>query len=307
MTIAQSTTDQTGARASTTGAQREPSIESLNSLTAGLIIHRVGQINYGFADEARSFARDLQGYMNVRLNSQATTLVYEEIMGSYGRMHWLVHMKDPSDYGRLLKMVDHDKAFREIYEGDRLPERGGGNWERMFVQGSFRENVMVPQHGFAKQGLDQIEEDRFVPPARHQLERGSKDSLNSSPAGILVVRTVQASYEARDLARYYLYDWLTHVNRAADGALTATLFEEIWGCQDRLHVLLHMRSLDDYRLLFELESRDAGLREMMAKPRITISGQPLGWGRLFQHTSMGDTVLVPLTTEPSPRGAEASQ
>ena len=38
------------------------------------------------------------------------------------------------DYGRLLEMADHDAAFKNIYEGDRLPERGGGNWERMFVQ-----------------------------------------------------------------------------------------------------------------------------------------------------------------------------
>lgn len=275
-------------------AQVEPGNEIITSLSAGLIIHRVGQVNFGFADEARSFARDLQRYMNGRLSSDATTLVYEEVLGNHGRMHWLVHMKTPSDYGRLLQMADHDKAFQEIYQGDRLPERGGGNWERIFAQGSFRENVMAPQHGFAKEALDELDTGRFVPPARHQLRPTGVPPLDSSTAGAIILRTVQARYESRDLARFFLYEWQTCVNKAAPGVVTSAMFEEIWGSQDKLHLILHLRTLDDYERLLQLEIQDAGLKELMARPRVTIGGRPIGWGGLFQDASMTDAVLLPL-------------
>jgi hypothetical protein len=268
----------------------------IHSLSAGLIIHRVGQVAYGFAHEARSFARDLQRYMNAQLRLDATTFVYEEILGQCGRMHWLVHMKTPSDYGRILQLVDHDKAFQEIYQGDRLPERGGGNWERMFVQSSFRENVMVPQHGFAKEAMDELEPGRFVPPARHQIPNVGVAHLDSGTAGAIILRTVQARYESRDLARYYLWEWQTYINKAAGGVITAALFEEIWGSQDKLHLLLHLRSLDDYRRLCQFETQDAGLKELMAKPRVNIGGKPVGWGGLFQDATMVDAVLLPLAS-----------
>jgi hypothetical protein len=268
----------------------------IHSLSAGLIIHRVGQVHYGFAHEARSFARDLQRYMNAQLKSDATTFVYEEVLGQYGRMHWLVHMKTPSDYGQILQMVDHDKAFQEIYQDDRLPERGGGNWERMFVQSSFRENVMVPQHGFAKEAIDELELGRFVPPARHQIPDAGAPLLDSGTAGAIVLRTVQANYESRDLARYFLYEWQTYINKAAPEVITAALFEEIWGTQDKLHVMLHLRSLDDYQRLCQIETQDVGLKELMAKPRLTIGGKPVGWGGLFQDSTMVDAVLLPLAS-----------
>ncbi|WP_332442969.1 DUF6039 family protein [Burkholderia ubonensis] len=105
---------------------------------------------HDYLPEARAFAIQLQNYMNVKLSPDAVTLVYEEVFGRHGKMHWLVHMKTPSDYGRLLDLVDHDKAFQDIYQEDRLPERGGGDWARICVQGSFREHVIVPRHGFAR-------------------------------------------------------------------------------------------------------------------------------------------------------------
>ena len=266
----------------------------INSLTAGLIIHRVGQVNYGFADEARSFARDLQRHMNAQLSSDATTFVYEEALGTQGRMHWLVHMKTPGDYGRLLQMVDHDKTFQKIYQDDRLTERGSGNWERMFAQGSFRENVLVPQHGFALESADELEPGRFVPPGGHQIPREIEPRIDSGTAGAIVLRTIRAKYEWRDLARCFLYDWQGYVNKAAVGSVTSVLFEEIWGVQDTLYLILHLRSLDDYRTLCELEAKDAGLKELLRKPRVSIAGAPAGWGAMFQEASMTDRVLLPL-------------
>ncbi|MDY7792745.1 DUF6039 family protein [Burkholderia ubonensis] len=66
-------------------------------------------------------------------------------------------------------LVDHDKAFQDSYQEDRLPERGGGDCERIFVQGSFREHVIVPRHGFAREAMDELDPRSFLPPARHQI------------------------------------------------------------------------------------------------------------------------------------------
>ena len=269
-------------------------IEIIHSLSAGLIIHRVGCVNYGYDQEARSFARDLQCYMNSQLSSDATTFLYEEALGGYGRMHWLVHMKTPSDYGRLLQMVDHDKAFQEIHQSDRLPERGGGNWERMFVQSSFSETVMVPQHGFAKEGMDELKPGRFVPPARHQLPEQAAPFLDSSSAGAIVIRTLQAKYESRDLARFYLHEWQGYINNAVPGIITSAQFEQIWGTQDKLHMMLHLKTFDDYQQLCRLEMEDERLKELMNKPKVIIGGEEIGWGGLFENTSINDVILLPM-------------
>lgn len=266
----------------------------LHSLNSGIIIHRVAQVNYDYLGEARTFARELQGYMNGKLTPDATVLVYEEVLGHHGRMHWLLHMKTPADYGRLLHLVDHDKAFQEIYQGDRLPERGGGNWERIFVQGSFHEHVIVPQHGFAREAMDQMEPGRFLPPARHQIGEANAPMFDSAHCGALVLRSVQARYESRDLARFFLSEWQSYVNNALGGLVTVAQFEEMWGAQDRLHLMIHLRDLDTYAHLRRLELEDEGLRALMKKPRVNLNDAPLAWGGLFDTASMIDSVLLPV-------------
>ncbi|GGB95821.1 DUF6039 family protein [Pseudoduganella buxea] len=280
----------------------------LHSLNAGMLIHRVAQVNYDYMAEARSFSLDLQGYMNAKLNPDATVLVYEEILGNQGRMHWLLHMKHPSDYGRLLHLVDHDKAFQDIYQGDRLPQRGGGNWERIFLQGSFREKVMVPQHGLAREALDEIPPGHFLPPARHQISDANVPFLDSANAGAIVLRSFQARYESRDLARYFLNEWQSHVNQRLPGAVTSAQFEEMWGRQDQLHLLIHLRNLDSYAALRQLELTDTGLHALMQKPRVNLAGQDLAWGGLFETGSVHDTVLLPVAPKtPTPSLSQQEQ
>lgn len=271
----------------------------LHSLNAGIIIHRVAQVNYDYLSEARAFAQELQGYMNGRLKPDATVLVYEEVLGNHGKMHWLLHMKTPADYGRLLHLVDHDKAFQEIYQGDRLPERGGGNWERIFAQGSFQERVMVPQHGFAREAMDDMDSGRFLPPARHQIGEANLPFLDSALCGALVLRSIQARYESRDLARFFLSQWQSYVNNALGGLVSVAQFEEMWGTQDRLHLMIHLRDLDAYAHLRRLEIEDEGLRALMKKPRVSLEGADLAWGGLFDPASMVDTVLLPVAPRPA--------
>ncbi|GAB2890507.1 hypothetical protein GCM10027093_26930 [Paraburkholderia jirisanensis] len=278
--------------ASAAQAQLKSHAAVIHSLNAGMVIHREAQVHYDYMNEARTFALELQGYMNSKLTPDATTLVYEEVFGTHGKMHWLVHMKSPADYGRLLNLVDHDKAFQQIYQGDRLPARGGGNWERMFVQGSFREKVIVPQHGFAREAMDELDPHSFLPPARHQIAADNAPFLNSANCGTLVMRTLQARYESRDLARFYLSEWQSYVNRKLGGVATVAQFEEMWGTQDRLHLLIHLRDIEACHALRHLESTDAPLRELMAKPRVELRGEPLAWGGLFETGSMHDTVML---------------
>lgn len=266
----------------------------LHSLNSGIMIHRVAQVNYDYLADARNFALELQRYMNGKLSPDATVLVYEEVLGGHGRMHWLLHMKTPADYGRLLHLVDHDKAFQEIYQGDRLPKRGGGNWERIFVQGSFQEHVMVPQHGFAREAMDELEPDRFLPPARHQISDANAPFLDSAHCGALVLRSIQARYESRDLARFYLSEWQSHVNNALGGSVSVAQFEEMWGTQDRLYLIIHLRDLNAFAQLRQLEIEDKRLHALMQKPRVNINGEDMAWGGLFDTASMVDKVLLPV-------------
>lgn len=268
--------------------------DRLNSMNSALIIHRVGRVNPDFVDEARKFSADLTGYMNGRLNYQIATRLLEEPGAQDPRLHWLVHLKTPADYSQLLNMVDHDKAFRDIYHSDRLPQRGGGNWERMFVQGSFHETVLLPQHGFAWHDVDQGEPNGFIPPALHQIAGPKQDLLHSQNAGAIVIRTFHAMYESRDLARLYLHEWQEIAHRKYSHILTCGQYELIWGYQDRLSLMIHLRSPEDYQTLLQADDADPDIAALNAKPRVNLHGHERTWTALFEAGSPDDIVLRPI-------------
>nr|WP_269764368.1 DUF6039 family protein [Burkholderia ubonensis] len=81
-------------------AQLPDGAAAMHSLNAGMVIHREAQVHHDYLPEARAFAIQLQNDMNMKLCPDAVTLVYEEVFGRHGKMHWLVHMKTPSAYGR---------------------------------------------------------------------------------------------------------------------------------------------------------------------------------------------------------------
>ncbi|MFD8362966.1 DUF6039 family protein [Streptomyces hygroscopicus] len=269
-----------------------PAEELLNSANAGLMIHRVGQISYEFRKEARSFARDLQFFTNKSLHPYATTLLYEELFGVQDRMHWLIHMRAPNDYGRLLEMVDHDSDFQKVSTSDRLSDRGGGNWERMFVEGSFQEKVIVPQHGFTHAD-GQEPGGLFATPARFQTGQSPENMLHSANARVVVHRTGQVRFALRKEGRKFAMEWLARVNERLEGHATVFLYEEQWGKQDRLHWLIHLRTLDDYRRIVELEAEDARLRELLSAQWVPDRHGGGNWGRMFLDGTFQDTVLVP--------------
>ncbi|MEM7160683.1 MAG: DUF6039 family protein [Myxococcota bacterium] len=262
-----------------------PDASILHSANCGLIVHRVGRICEAFRGEARDFARTLQGHVNDALGSTATTLLYDELLGDEHRFHWFVHLRKPNDYVHFIHMSDDDEDVRELVESDRLEHKGGGNWDRMFEEGSFRETIMVPQHGLVPAQVDS--EELFVPAGRHQTTQTDDQLVHSANAAIVVRRTARVRFRFREQGRRLGHRWAEGLNRAHAGDLTALLYEETWGRQDRLHWLIHLRS-------FEC------LERLVRHPGPSLADAPEGnersderWSHMFVDGSFSDTILVP--------------
>ncbi|WP_406207847.1 DUF6039 family protein [Kitasatospora sp. NBC_01560] len=270
-------------------------VPALHSANSGFTVHRTGQLEYGFATEGGEFASDLVRYLNNAQGDLIGTYVFKEVLGVRDRLHWFVHLKSPHDYQRLLKMVDHDREYQDISTLDRLPAKGGGNWERMFMPGTFSERILCPQHGVGHPPEGAVDPAAmFTDPAVYQTSQPADIQLTTATAGAIVLRTAKARYTLRDQARYYGVEWSEYVNTALPGDATAFLYEEIFGHQDTLHWLLHLRSLDVYEKV-EALAGEAGYQELHAKKRVPDTHGGGGWGDLFVPGSMQDTVLVPFT------------
>jgi hypothetical protein len=268
-----------------------PPEKVLHSGNAGLVIYRVGQFHYEFAQEGRGFSVDLLNYMNERQAGIATTFCYEERFGVRDRMHWFVHMKHPNDYRKLLDMVDHDEKIQDITMVDRLPEKGHGNWERIFVEGSIHERILVPQHGL-NYHHDDGSGATYVPPARNQTSQPLDAQLDSANAGAIVVRSACVKYEFREEGRLFAFDWQEHVNRTLPGVATVLLYEENWGRQDRIYWLIHLREQADYDAVTALD-RSPEMAELLAKQRVHESKGGGTWEQLFIPTTIEDRLLLP--------------
>jgi hypothetical protein len=203
----------------------------------------------------------------------------------------MLYLRQPNDYGRLLDLVDHDKKWREIADLDRLPTRGGGGWERMFVEGSIQEAVICPQHGLGHP--DDDAEDTFQPAARYQCTLPFERLLHSGNAALTVHRVGQAAYALREEARLFAYEWAGRVNTALDGRATAFIYEEMWGRQDRIHTLIHLHDLATYQELLTLPATDQPLRELLARDWVPKFKGGGGWEKLFLDGTVTDTLWRP--------------
>lgn len=120
--------------------------ETFNSANAGAIIHRSGQLRYEFRSEGREFARNVVDHINGAQRGIATTFLYEEHFGPQDRLHWLTHMRNMGDYHALCQMGTNDGEFRNIFQREAGGSNGGKDWSRMFVDGSMKDTLLVPQH-----------------------------------------------------------------------------------------------------------------------------------------------------------------
>ncbi|MGV9767018.1 MULTISPECIES: DUF6039 family protein [Micromonospora] len=125
-----------------------PVEDQLNSATCGILMHRTGELRYEFRAEGRAFARALCESWNRALAGHATIYLYEEAFGRSDRIHHFIHLKSLSSYYTLMGVrAMSDPATREVFTRQWIPEeKGGGGWERMFVQSSLSDLSLTPQH-----------------------------------------------------------------------------------------------------------------------------------------------------------------
>jgi hypothetical protein len=122
---------------------------------------------------------------------------------------------------------------------------------------------------------------RVAPPAVHQLGVPATDVLHSVNAGVVVERVAQVRADCHTQARAFVLDLARRVSAEQAGTASMFVFEETFGTRDRLHVLLHLASLESYYPMLRMV--DAAGPE---------HGEAM-WNRLFEAGSVRDTVLLP--------------
>lgn len=290
-----------GSRGSVAGT--EPERGAPDSGDAGFVVHRTGQIKHEYGSEGRRFAVEMCRYLNHRLAGDFSVFAFREVFGQLDRVHWIQHLRNPSDYAVLLDMSDHDRVFRDITERDRLAEenKGSGNWERLFVESSYAEHVLVPQHGLGEraEGAPQVEapEDHrppgyFAEPAYLQTTQPRRIQLTTANAGVVIERTAHCRYAFRSEARWFAEDWARSVNDLMPGRATVYCYEQTFGRQDRIHWLIHLATLADHAELAALARTHASHREVLAARRIPLAKGGGAWGATFVDGSMHDVVMT---------------
>lgn len=281
-----------------------PPEKVLHSANAGVIVERVGQLKNGLRSEGRQFARELAEYMNRTQQGISTVFLYEETFGTKDRIHWFIHMRSLADYDTLVRMGTSDDEFREIIMRNQIPaEKGGGGWDKMFLDATLKETVLLPQfwrmYGTAAgeiPDIDGLKADQSLvglPPARNQCSLAMSDILHSANAGIVVHRTAQLRYEFRSEGREFAREVVESINDRLKGEVTAFLYEEAFGDADRLHWLIHMKSLGSYYALIKMHVVDEDVRNLYFRERIPTERGGGNWSRMFVEGSMVDTALTP--------------
>ncbi|WP_329213081.1 DUF6039 family protein [Streptomyces sp. NBC_01485] len=301
-----------------------PAADTLNSANSGVIVERTGQLRAEFRSEGRQFARDLSEYLNRQYVGIASTFVYEETFGTKDTLHWLLHMRSLEAYEHLVQMGSTDEGWREVMFRNRIPqERGGGSWDRMFLDGGLKETVLIPQ-SFGMYGTADSEPETLVSPdggmewlavptAQHQTSQKPDEVLHSANCGIVMHRTGELKYEFRSEGREFARALTDSWNSSLGGLATIFLYEEAFGLSDRIHWFIHLKQVSTYYNLMGLRARtDPKAREAFTKEWIPKEKGGGGWERMFVQGSLKDMALTPqhwgmYATKASPAGEPADQ
>lgn len=277
--------------------------EILHSGNAGMLVERVGQVRNEHRSEARQFARELAEYISMKQVGVATVFVFEETFGVKDRLHWFIHLKSIDHYETLVQMGDSDEQYRATFAKNWIPqESGGGTWARMFLDGSLRETVLLPQTWgmYGTKAGDSVDSlvvpdgrPLVLPGAAAQTSQPPHKMLNSANAGIVIHRTAQVIYDFRSEARQFAREAAEAINDNLAGEATVLLYEDAFGPMDRIHWLIHMRSLGTYQRLLELHLRDESVRDIFFRDRIPDEKGGGTWARMFVQGSFIDTALTP--------------
>lgn len=291
-------------------AQHQTSLapeQILHSVNCGVIVERTGQLHSEFKSEGRQFARELAEHINTKYAGIATVFLYEETFGTKDRLHWLIHMKSFDDYETMIQMGTADEGWRDIIMRERIPaHKGGGASERLFVDGTLCETVLLPHlSGIYGTSSDSLPDTLVpgdgegparleVPSAQNQTSLPPEEVLNSANCGILMHRTGEVRYEVRNEARQFCRAIAESWNEALKGLASVFLYEEAFGLSDRVHWLIHLKSLSVYYSLMGHRARiDPAAREIFTRQWVPAEKGGGGWERLFVQGSLADTALTP--------------
>ncbi|MFJ3932796.1 DUF6039 family protein [Streptomyces sp. NPDC090029] len=124
-------------------------VESLvTSASSGLLMHRTAQAAHGYRAEARVLARTLAETYNLNAEGRTTVLLFEEAFGQMDRLHFFIHMADVEAYQELMALdaSPDPHAPRASYIQEWIsPERGGGTWDKIILQGTTRDSLLAPR------------------------------------------------------------------------------------------------------------------------------------------------------------------
>ena len=122
-----------------------PPEETLNSVMAGIVIHRRGQLKYRFRAGGREFARSVADIINKHRRGVASVFLYEEAFGRSDRIHWLIHLRDLSVHDSLIDMrAAMTPEVAEVYSRQGIPKEGGsGDWSRTFLDATLEDVALT--------------------------------------------------------------------------------------------------------------------------------------------------------------------
>lgn len=290
-------------------AQHQTSVSPealLTSANAGVIVERTAQLKNGFHSEGRKFARGLAEVINTKQQGVATVFVYEETFGTKDKLHFLIHLSSLQAYETLVQMGTRDDEYRDQLTQEQIDaQKGGGGWDKIFVDGSMHETVLLPQfwgmYGTKVDGdlekQSQVYQQQGpitgLPGAREQVALPADQVLNSGTAGILLHRTAQLEYDFRSEGRTFAREVAESINENLPGEATVFVYEEAFGAADRLHWLIQLKSITTYYRLLELHVKNEKVRDLYFEEKIASEKGGGTWARMFVPGTMVDVALTP--------------
>jgi hypothetical protein len=123
-----------------------------------------------------------------------------------------------------------------------------------------------------------MSESAFRPAATalHQAGGSGAESLQSASASVVIERVATVAAGMADRAGEYTRRIVESVNRKAAGTASAFVYDEAFGEVDRVHLLVHLKSMSDYE-------------EVLAQAGMSVQQ----WSSAFVPGSTRDTVLLP--------------
>jgi hypothetical protein len=280
-----------------------PPADLLNSGNAGVIVERTAQLKNGFHAEGRKFARMMAEFVTAKQVGVASAYVYEETFGTKDRLHWLIHLSSLDAYEAMVHMGTSDGEYRDSVAKPQAED--GGGWDKMFVDGSMHETVLLPQfwgmYGTKVDGERERSTAQYtqqgpitgLPGAREQVPLPAGQVLHSGTCGLLLHRTAQLDYDFRSEGRTFAREAAESINENLPGEATVFVYEEAFGAADRIHWLIHLKSLSTYYKVLSLHVKDERVRDLYFQERIAPERGGGTWARMFVPGSMADLALTP--------------